>query len=195
MSMTNSRSGSEDDALFTLNIGGDLITVKRKTMLQAPKGSLMRSIFQVGSKMLLECDDELRPFFDFPPVAFRAIADHLRLLHMTPQAYVLPALRPPAEQRRQVEVLAWNLGVDELLFTPQLGRASGRMNLRELPARRSYGAWLCCGAWPCRGGGFRSNNDAASDSDAEAKPIAFQVSAKPVRVAQDNKDAVIVNSC
>lgn len=130
----------KDGDVLTVNVGGEVQTVCRATMLMAPDGSLLKEIFSEANDMLLAMDDDRRPFLDFPSAAFRLIADHMKLLQLTPSGHRLSPLRPPAAERQQVEQLAWILGVDDLVLR---GSQVGRGKDRTLPPRRASREAAC----------------------------------------------------
>eukprot|EP00438_Fugacium_kawagutii_P034042 Skav224280 [mRNA] locus=scaffold1019:19533:25667:+ [translate_table: standard] len=108
--------------ILNLNVGGELFAVTRGAMLQAPATSLLFHLFTPDSMMLSNLDANQRPFLDYPATAFRHIADHLRLLSQLPAENVLQPLKVPSHQEKQVRELAWILGVEDLMFSPQYGR-------------------------------------------------------------------------
>lgn len=108
--------------ILTVNVGGQLISVARATMLLAPARSLLHETFRESSQALTHLDENNHPFLDFPPVAFCIIADHLRLLRLTPSTETLPARTVPENVYEEVSSLAWLLGVDDLLFKQNRGR-------------------------------------------------------------------------
>lgn len=109
--------------ILTVNVGGQIISVARATMLLAPPRSLLHETFRESSQALTHLDENHHPFLDFPPVAFCIIADHLRLLRLTPSTETLPARKIPADLYEEVSSLSWLLGVDDLLFKNNRGRA------------------------------------------------------------------------
>eukprot|EP00928_Gymnodinium_smaydae_P095995 TRINITY_DN8377_c0_g1_i3.p1 TRINITY_DN8377_c0_g1~~TRINITY_DN8377_c0_g1_i3.p1 ORF type:complete len:739 (+),score=115.15 TRINITY_DN8377_c0_g1_i3:57-2219(+) len=114
--------------IMSLNVGGEVVSVNRSTMMLAPTGSLLRAMFEPQSTYLSNEDENSRPFVDMPPAAFKMIVDHLRLIQLTPAGYYVDPLRvSQPDTRRTVEHLAWVLGVDDLV----LRRAQAGMSKRQ----------------------------------------------------------------
>mmetsp|Transcript_12789 Transcript_12789/g.22637 ORF Transcript_12789/g.22637 Transcript_12789/m.22637 type:complete len:722 (-) Transcript_12789:17-2182(-) len=124
--------------ILTVNVGGELLTIDRSNMLLSAKGSLLHEIFEVGSSRLSIMDESHRPFLNYPHSAFKTIADHLRLMHLTPENHYLKPLRCQWEQREQVEDLAWLLGVEDLVLSEHPGRGPANLKLNPRPS-----GWCC----------------------------------------------------
>jgi len=125
--------------ILNLNVGGELFAVTRPAMLQAPPDSLLHRIFAPDSKLLSNLDANQRPYLDYPASAFRHISDHLRLLSQLSPDDVLQPVQVPSHHKKQVRELAWILGVEELIFSPQYG-TDPLMN--KLPSKKW--PFLCC---------------------------------------------------
>ncbi|CAJ1440895.1 unnamed protein product [Effrenium voratum] len=126
--------------ILTLNVGGELFTVSRQIMLQAPPDSLLHQMFVEDTVRLSNLDANQRPFLNYPATAFRYIADHLRLLAQLPKTNVLQPLTVPPSHEKQVRELAWILGVEDMvLCTPQYGR-----NGKAAALRPQLGRSFCC---------------------------------------------------
>mmetsp|Transcript_49484 Transcript_49484/g.159789 ORF Transcript_49484/g.159789 Transcript_49484/m.159789 type:complete len:600 (+) Transcript_49484:2380-4179(+) len=118
-------SGSGD--VVQLNVGGEPVSIAKETLQIAPKGSLLREMFNDrwdGHQH--QFDAEGRVFLNFPSRAFKIIADHLRLLHLTPRTALLNPPRVPWELQDEVLELSWLLGVHPLIDGPQWGRGESR---------------------------------------------------------------------
>ena len=63
--------------LVHINVGGDLVTVKRSTLCQH-KGSVLANMFSGRWEQKLDRDDDGRVYFDFNPKHFHVILNHLR---------------------------------------------------------------------------------------------------------------------
>ena len=125
--------------ILNLNVGGELFAVTRAAMLQAPPDSLLHRIFALDSKWLSNLDANQRPYLDYPACAFRHISDHLRLLSQLSPDDVLQPVQVPSHHKKQVRELAWILGVEELMFSPQYGTDP---LMTKLPSKKW--PFLCC---------------------------------------------------
>ncbi|CAE8735128.1 unnamed protein product [Polarella glacialis] len=135
-------AGTENEIL-SLNVGGELVSVLRSTLLLAPSGSMLREVGSLGSRMLSQLDDDRRPFLDYPPVAFKIIVDHLRLIKLTPRTALLERADVPYERRQQVSELAWLLGVEDMVLgSPQPGYSN--QEYPRLPKQPMGRGWFCC---------------------------------------------------
>jgi len=119
--------GGGSGEVVQLNVGGEPVSIAKETLQIAPKGSLLREMFNDrwdGHQH--QFDAEGRVFLNFPPRAFKIIADHLRMLHLTPNTALLNPPRVPWELQDEVLELSWHLGVHPLIDGPQWGRGESR---------------------------------------------------------------------
>lgn len=100
--------------ILELNIGGTHMTTRRSTLLVAPEGSLLRSMFD-GSEE--GTDEKKRHFVDLPPESFQVILNRLRMRRLDADATLLPR-DMHAELRETIKIL----GVESLF--PELGNAA-----------------------------------------------------------------------
>jgi len=128
--------------ILALNIGGENMSIPRATLLLAPEGSLLHSMFgpSWADAAKQELDNQGRVFLNFPPKAFKVIADHMRMLHLAPSSEIVDPPMIPRESRKEILDLAWLLGVEGFLLQPQWGRGP---HLRSL-SRRPTKAWWSC---------------------------------------------------
>jgi len=120
--------------IITLNVTGEIMTVRRETLLLAPDGSLLKSMFgDEFSTTIEELDIDGHIFLNFPPKSFRLIVSHLQLLHLTPPGEMLDPPTIPQDLRQEFAHLAWLLGVEEFFFLAQHGK--GAMDTRRLLPR------------------------------------------------------------
>jgi len=126
-----SKKGSNE--VLTLNVGGEMVTVSRDTVLLAPAGSLLLELFQADwASPKYEVDDGGNVFLDYPPGAFKLISNQLRMLHLTPRNEVLQPPSVPRELARDYSDLARLLGLGGLVAMgeAQWGRGPIRENLQ-----------------------------------------------------------------
>jgi len=122
------------NAVLNLNVGGEIMTIARDTLLLAPEGSLLSDSFGPNFEATARrIDDQGRVFLDFPPRSFRLIVSQLQLLRLTPHAEFLNPTVVPETQRREFEDLVWLLGMEEFMLMGQNGKAPG--DPRQLPPR------------------------------------------------------------
>eukprot|EP00933_Yihiella_yeosuensis_P005920 TRINITY_DN110534_c0_g1_i1.p1 TRINITY_DN110534_c0_g1~~TRINITY_DN110534_c0_g1_i1.p1 ORF type:complete len:311 (-),score=40.70 TRINITY_DN110534_c0_g1_i1:184-1116(-) len=131
------------DEVLTLNVGGEIVTVLRQTMLLAPPGSLLRELFVSENNALGLLDEENRPYLNYPPAAFKVIVDHLRLIHSAPQMIELEPRRIPPELKQQVEDLSYILGVEDLVLYSK-GAGRNRADVMLLAEDAAGGGGFCC---------------------------------------------------
>lgn len=141
--------------ILTINVGGELLTVSRQTMLQAPEGSRLRMLFQDDKLRMSQLDANQRPYLNYPAPAFKCIVDHLRLLAELPPANVLEPLVAPPWLDTQVRDLAWILGVENMIVDPQYGTNFGTSRL----ARRISRPFCCMRRRPQGLTGLASDRD------------------------------------
>jgi len=160
---------SEDSELLDLNVGGEIITVLRKTLLLAPDGSWLRQRFQVALGDFPGCpssDENGNEFLNFPADTFKIIVDYLRVLHSAPLDELVWPPRVPAELAGEFWHVAWLVGVDSLL---NKGAQPGRGPRRGIPAPTRRRGWLhrLCGRRRRRLATYCHAGDGDDDSDDE----------------------------
>jgi len=133
----------DPEEIVNLTVGGELICIPRSTLLLTPEESTLHEMFSPrwnGKHRVRE--DNGRVFLNYPPTAFKAIMNHLRLLHLTPSDNFLDPPRVPAAQRQDFEDLAYLLGLDEFLFG---GPLRGKAKQDAIPPLRSKprAVWMC----------------------------------------------------
>jgi hypothetical protein len=113
--------------ILEINVAGTIIFIQRRTLLMAPLGSRLRSMFD-ESEAEHFLDDTERIFLDLPPDSVQIIFNRLRILRFDPDAVskVKSSHRPSNELHQVVHFL----GVNELF--PEL--------------RTSWIGWSCF-AW------------------------------------------------
>ncbi|CAJ1424266.1 unnamed protein product [Effrenium voratum] len=74
--MTSGHCSNAD--IVQLNVGGHLFTTKRRTLLMAPEGSLLHSMFCGRWEDSLPRDEQTRIFLDFTPMLFETVLSYLR---------------------------------------------------------------------------------------------------------------------
>mmetsp|Transcript_60971 Transcript_60971/g.145291 ORF Transcript_60971/g.145291 Transcript_60971/m.145291 type:complete len:772 (-) Transcript_60971:141-2456(-) len=117
--LMSTKSVGED--VIELNVGGRNMDVSKKTLMQAPEGSLLRSMFEGDwDSVQLETDRHGRIYLDFPPEAFRYIIDHLRVRRLAQLANQEELAPPhiPAEHQCEVRFLAQVLGLEQMGILP-----------------------------------------------------------------------------
>lgn len=143
ISVGGKHADAEDTEVLTVNVGGELVTLARGTMLLAPVGSALRDLFQnEWSTTQLARDDQGRMFLNYPPRTFQIIVDHLRMLHGTPPNRAVPPPCVPRDAREEFEDLADILGVyDFIVGRSHWGRGKLAPKDSVPPATRSR---ACC---------------------------------------------------
>lgn len=73
---------TESIDVIQLNVGGDIITTTRETLMRVPK-SLLSTMFNGRWEQKLQTDPNENIFFDFNPVLFRHLLSQLQLIDPT----------------------------------------------------------------------------------------------------------------
>lgn len=96
-----------------LNVGGLAVSVARATLLQAPEGSLMHSMFSGRWDGSFVHDVHGRLFFDYSQACFSIIIDYLRTLSIATKPMLPPVVAP--ENMQAYSALVEYLGIGYLL--------------------------------------------------------------------------------
>merc|ERR1712048_153695 len=96
--------------------------VPRDTMLQAPRGSMLHTIFSRNENSPeVPRDGQGRMFLNFPPQSFERIVDHFRLLELARQGeFPMLIASPPQDREQEFRTLAQILGIEEFLMGGRL---------------------------------------------------------------------------
>eukprot|EP00440_Ansanella_granifera_P064558 gb/GFBE01069993.1/.p1 GENE.gb/GFBE01069993.1/~~gb/GFBE01069993.1/.p1 ORF type:complete len:369 (+),score=73.53 gb/GFBE01069993.1/:1-1107(+) len=98
--------------LLELNIGGQVMPVMRSTLLQAPEGSLLHTMFSGRWDSSVPRDSAGRLFLDYPPQIFALVLDHLRTMSIASSALSPPTV--PLEKLQAYSVLVEYLGLSNV---------------------------------------------------------------------------------
>lgn len=156
--------------ILELNVSGKIVSVSQTTILQAPHGSLLRTMLTTGiaGEPARPRDAQGRLFVDLPATSFEAILDRLRLRQLATMAAanaaasgapsVTALLAPDLESAPTQEFrwLAAALGVEELVVDGCNTKAPADCGIyaggRSQPRRQSRlstkGFWELC-SWCC----------------------------------------------
>ena len=75
--------GVSDEDILELNVAGEIITVKRGTLLVAPPQSVLHAMFSGRWDDSLSKDSAGRPYLEFSPLLFKKLVAHLRTLKLS----------------------------------------------------------------------------------------------------------------
>ena len=120
--------GVSDEDILELNVAGEIITVKRGTLLVAPPQSVLHAMFSGRWDDSLSKDSAGRPYLEFSPLSFKKLVAHLRTLKLSPPESALEPPKADSDHEQEFHAIVRYLGLldwwqdhPKLEFSPQSG--------------------------------------------------------------------------
>lgn len=121
--------------VLELNVGGEIITTKRGTLLSTPDGSFLHTMFSGRWDHSSERDSHGRLFLDFTPKLFAKVISFLRTLRIAPPEAHLKRPVVAEEDKQEFHIMVSYLGLEEVIFGGN-GAASTEAVLKTLQSEQ-----------------------------------------------------------
>eukprot|EP00928_Gymnodinium_smaydae_P046917 TRINITY_DN31283_c0_g1_i1.p1 TRINITY_DN31283_c0_g1~~TRINITY_DN31283_c0_g1_i1.p1 ORF type:complete len:339 (-),score=41.30 TRINITY_DN31283_c0_g1_i1:58-1074(-) len=121
------------DEILNINVGGKLFATQRSTLLTAPEGSMLHSMFSGRWEQCLQHDAQGNIFLDMSPSIFGKILAYLRTLRLAPPEMKLAPPTPDPGDEQEFTVAIGFLGLEDFFFG-LLTDPSARLRLRACKA-------------------------------------------------------------
>ena len=103
--------GVSDEDILELNVAGEIITVKRGTLLVAPPQSVLHAMFSGRWDDSLSKDSAGRPYLEFSPLSFKKLVAHLRTLKLSPPESALEPPKADSDHEQEFHAIVRYLGL------------------------------------------------------------------------------------